>query len=106
MDGAEHPGRHEALVSDDLFHKVQQLLDSRGVSGERRRLYDHYLKGTLYCDNCHKRGIVHRVVIQRSIGRSGNEYFYFFCAGRTVKDCSTSHISTARLEDAMIREYG
>ncbi len=106
LDGVEHPGRHGALVPDDLFHKVQQLLDSRGVAGERRRIHDHYLKGTLYCDNCHKRGIVHRMVIQRSIGRSGNEYFYFFCAGRTVKDCSTSHISTARLEDAMIREYG
>ncbi|NJC22162.1 putative nuclease with TOPRIM domain [Arthrobacter pigmenti] len=46
------------------------------------------------------------MVIQRSIGRSGNEYLYFFCAGRTVKDCSSSHISTARLEDAVIREYG
>jgi site-specific DNA recombinase len=104
LDGAEHPGRHDALVPDDLFHKVQQLLDSRGVAGERRRVHEHYLKGALYCDNCHKRGIVHRMVIQRSIGRSGNQYFYFFCAGRTVKDCSTSHISTARLEDAMIRQ--
>lgn len=106
LDGAEHPGRHEALVSDELFDKVQRLLDSRGVAGERRRVHEHYLKGTLYCDNCHQRGIVHRMVIQRSIGRSGNEYFYFFCAGRTIKDCSTSHISTARLEDAVITEYG
>lgn len=103
--GAEYPGRHEALVSYELFEKVQHLLDSRGVSGERRRIYHHYLKGTLYCDNCHKRGIVHRMVIQRAVGRNGREYFYCFCAARTSKDCSSSHISTALLEDAVIKEY-
>ncbi|TDU29311.1 recombinase family protein [Arthrobacter sp. JUb115] len=105
LDGAEYSGRHEPLISGELFDKVQRVLDTRGVSGERRRVHQHYLKGTLYCDNCHRRGIVHRMVIHRAVGRNGSEYFYFFCAGRTVKDCSSGYISTARLEDAMFGEY-
>jgi DNA invertase Pin-like site-specific DNA recombinase len=35
--GAEYPGRHPALVSQELFEQVQAVLDASGVSGERRR---------------------------------------------------------------------
>lgn len=103
--GAEYPGRHELLVSESTFTAVQELLDSRGAAGERRRLHHHYLKGTLYCNSCHQRDIVHRMVIARSLGRSGNEYLYFFCAGRTTNDCKSRYINTLRVERAVADQY-
>src|SRR5207244_12337821 len=39
-NGAEYPGRHPALVSEELFERVQVLLEASGVSGERRRTHD------------------------------------------------------------------
>ena len=53
---AEYAGRHPALVSQELFDRVQAILDASGVSGERRRTHDHYLKGTVWCHRCHQHG--------------------------------------------------
>jgi hypothetical protein len=38
-DDEEIKGRHEPLVDDDLFERVQDELDSRGVAGDRRRIH-------------------------------------------------------------------
>lgn len=92
-------------MSDEVFEKVQKLLDSRSTAGERRSKHHHYLKGTLYCNVCHERGIVRRMVVARARGRHGNFYYYFFCVGRSVNKCSSSYISTAVLEEAMIAHY-
>jgi hypothetical protein len=45
-DGEEYPGRHEPLVSAELFAKVQAVLDERlPKKGSRQRRHSHYLKG-------------------------------------------------------------
>jgi len=45
--GETYPGRHEPLISEDLFNQVQELMDERGYAHERRKRHDHYLKGTI-----------------------------------------------------------
>ncbi len=50
------PGRHEPIVDQHLFDRVQAVFDARTTSGERRRVHHHYLKGTLYCGHCHQAG--------------------------------------------------
>jgi hypothetical protein len=54
-NGIEHPGRHEALITEDLFDKVQKVLAANGHSGIRRRVHQHHLKGLLWCGRCRKR---------------------------------------------------
>lgn len=35
--GESYPGRHEALIDEDLFNQVQELMDERGYAAERRK---------------------------------------------------------------------
>lgn len=59
--GEEFAGRHEALVTPELFARVQAVLDGRlAKTGERQRKHHHYLKSTLWCGRCHERGIESR----------------------------------------------
>ncbi|GAA0993372.1 recombinase family protein [Subtercola frigoramans] len=100
--GEEYPGRHEALIDQELFDKVQGLLESRGHAGERRRVVHHYLKGTLWCGRCFRRdGSVRRMIIRRTISRSGDEYFYFFCRGTQDGLCDAKYSNMERVERAV-----
>ncbi len=58
--GVEYKGRHEPLISEDLFERVQRVFDSHQGAGVRNRTHHHYLKGTLWCNRCGKRFIVQR----------------------------------------------
>lgn len=46
--GKFYPGRHEAIISEELFDKVQAILAAHRLSGERDRKHGHYLKGTIH----------------------------------------------------------
>src|SRR3954469_2156019 len=45
-------GRHEPLVSRELFDTVQAQLAARAVAGDRPSKHKHYLRGSLYCAEC------------------------------------------------------
>ena len=44
-----YEGTHEPLVDAETWLRVQTNLDANNACGERPQMYDHYLKGTLYC---------------------------------------------------------
>jgi site-specific DNA recombinase len=104
-DGVEYPGRHPALVSQELFDQVQSVLDASGVSGERRRTHDHYLKGTIWCDRCREHGRRHRLIITKATGRRGVDYFYFLCRGRQERVCDLPHLPMEHVEEAVLRYW-
>ncbi|MEV0772767.1 recombinase family protein [Nocardia salmonicida] len=102
----EIPGRHEPLVDEVVFERVQRLLDEHGVAGERRRVNHHHLKGSLYCGRCHGEGLVRRQIVQRSPGRHGEDYWYFFCIGnQRGGGCQSPHNSADRVEEAVVEHY-
>ncbi|GAB2499275.1 hypothetical protein CATRI_07345 [Corynebacterium atrinae] len=104
--GHTYPGRHQPLVSEALFAKVQEFLAARGVAGERRREHHHYLKGSLFCGRCwREREVLRRMVLQRTVGRHGKEYFYFFCMGIQDKTCDAPHVNIHRVEKAVEDHY-
>jgi hypothetical protein len=47
--GEEYEGRHEPLISPELFQRVQEVIEERSGSGIRKRRIHHYLKGILWC---------------------------------------------------------
>ena len=99
------PGRHEPLVDQFLFDRVQAVLDARTTSGERRRTHHHYLKGTLYCARCRQAGTSGRMIIQHTVTRRGDEYTYFFCRNRQQADCPAPYFNVAIAEHAVERYY-
>jgi site-specific DNA recombinase len=90
--GVERDGTHAALVSRELFDKVQGVLDAHSSGGERSWKHDH-LKGTLVCAECGS-----KLYYAVAKGRFG----YFRCIGRNTgrTRCSQGrYVPTADLED-------
>lgn len=99
-------GRHEPLIEPSLFDLVQGVLESRGLSGERRRRYTHYLKGSLWCGHCRlERNVNRRLIQQRTVGRHGGEYWYFFCMGSQDGTCDAPFANVDNIEAAVEEHY-
>jgi site-specific DNA recombinase len=77
FDGVWHHGRHEPLVSEETWQRVQEVRASRVRSREKPQQHPHYLKGTVACGHC---GELLGVEIVRN--SQGRRYPYFYCLGR------------------------
>ncbi|BCB84118.1 hypothetical protein Psuf_014310 [Phytohabitans suffuscus] len=97
--GVEYKGRHETFISEELFERVQRVLDSHQGAGVRERQHPHYLKGWLFCHRCGK-----RFIVQRARG-NGGEYYYFFCIGRQDATCDHPYVPVEKMEEAIEHYY-
>jgi site-specific DNA recombinase len=99
--GVEHEGRHEALISEELFEQVQTVLIVHNRSAERSRKHTHYLKGSLFCARCGS-----RMSYTKARGRWGGLYDYFYCLSAKVnRDCNQPHVPVAAVETAVVEYY-
>lgn len=98
--GHSYHGRHQPLVDDATFEKVQQILDAQRQSGERSWRHHHYLRGTLRCADCGR-----RLFFTQAKGRRGGLYDYFICGGRTARICKQPHHRVQAVEEAVERHY-
>ncbi len=101
FEGIEYPGKHEALVSEQLFARVQQVREARHQSGEKPRVHSHYLKGSLYCGNCGE-----PLTFEQSRNRAGNLYDYFYCLGRQrLKNGCTFKATQAFMMEDLVESH-
>ena len=105
VDGQLIRGQHEAIISQDLFDRVQDVLDTRSRRGQRDRILTHYLKGTMFCDRCDKAGRTSRLIYTEAKGRNGEYYGYYLCRGRQKGFCDLPHLPVGLVEDAITRNY-
>ncbi len=99
-DGVEYQGRHEPLIEPELFERVQRVLYSERGAGTRQRRYDHYLKGTVWCERCKR-----RLILRPSTSKSGRQYFYYICRGVQEKDCDLPALPVWKVERAVETHY-
>ncbi|MGU3500922.1 recombinase family protein [Mycobacterium sp. C31M] len=102
--GEMYPGRHEPIVTQALFDRVQEVLDARSARGQRDRIHQHYLKGMLYCQRCHAAGRTSRMIYTQTKG-NGGVYAYFACRGRQDKLCDLPHLRVELVEKAVAAHY-
>jgi len=102
--GDIYPGRHEPIIGQDLFERVQEVMRARSGRGTRDRILSHYLKGLLFCERCHSNGRVSRLIYTEAKGRS-RRYGYFLCRARQDGACDLPHIAVARVEQAVVDHY-
>ncbi|HEY8885975.1 MAG TPA: recombinase family protein [Candidatus Microsaccharimonas sp.] len=100
--GEVYEGRHTAIIDQELFSRVQHLLESRGQARERYIAYPHYLKGSIWCGHCRThRGINNaRMIVQKT-----GEYWYFFCKAKQDGLCESRYIAQHLVEDAVLDHY-
>ncbi|WP_436502238.1 recombinase family protein [Actinokineospora sp. HUAS TT18] len=104
-EGEKFRGRHKPLIDPELFEQVQQIINSRSATDERRREHFHYLKG-LFCGVClDQRGEQRRLIFQNATNRHGTTYQYFFCTGRYDHVCELPYLRTERVEEAIEQHY-
>src|SRR3569833_2166223 len=94
--GVEYKGRHEPLVDQPLFDRVQENLDGERGGGTRNRKYNHYLKGTVWCRRCKR-----RLMIMRGKNRRGDVYFYYICRRRQNRTCDNPYMPVTEVEKAV-----
>jgi site-specific DNA recombinase len=95
-------GRHEPLIDQDTFDRVQARLDEKRVAGERPQHHQHYLKGTVFCAGCGQ-----RLSYGLSRSKNGQHYAYYFCSSRingTSCDMRTN-MRPGLIEQAIQRYY-
>ncbi|WP_373889779.1 recombinase family protein [Microbacterium sp. ASV81] len=100
--GKLYPGRHQPLISKELYLKVKEILASRHRKGDRDRVHFHYLKGLVYCETCRAQGRESRLVYSQSTGNGGT-YEYFTCSAKLRGECPMPGIRAEELEDAVMR---
>ncbi|MGH9089846.1 MAG: recombinase family protein [Acidimicrobiales bacterium] len=103
--GEVRKGRHQRLVDAELFDRVQVVLAERRGRGVRQRRHRHYLKGSLWCGQCHENGIESRMLMQWATG-NGGRYRYFFCSRRQHHQCDSRYIEGDAIEAAVMEHYG
>ena len=103
--GEKFKGRHDPLVTPELFERVQEIVRTRSGKGVRKRQFHHYLKGSLWCGLCRDNGRESRIIIQRTVSRLGYEYFYFFCRGKQEHVCTSRYLDIVTIEEKVEDEY-
>ncbi len=95
-------GRHEPLIDPETFDRVQTMLAGKRVAGERPRVRQHYLRGSVFCGECGG-----RLTFAVSTGRNGGKYPYFFCSGRiNGTPCTVrANIRPELIEQAIEQHY-
>lgn len=83
----EYEGRHEPLISEELFDKAGRVLATNTHSGIRRRVHHHPLKVLPWCSRRKK-----RFALANATGNGGT-YAYVFCMGRKTHTCDMPYLA-------------
>jgi site-specific DNA recombinase len=100
-NGVEYAGKHEKLVDEETWQRVQDMLTSK-ARGEKQRVHHHYLKGTIWCGHCGS-----RLCVSYSKGKLGTIYPYYFCVGRQQRrtTCMLKYRPIDLVEQQIIDHY-
>lgn len=102
--GQVYPGKHAAIVTPEVFERVQRVLDARMQRNQRDIVHDHFLRGMLRCGRCHVEGRDRQLVFSRATNQRGDTYEYLLCMGRQDHTCDLPHLPVALVEDALLHE--
>jgi len=92
-------GRHEAIISKELFDQAQKILKERAKYTPRSAGSPYPLTGLVYCGNC---GSKYRGWYKKA-KKPGRLVYYYRCSGyMTGKICKSPHIQTHNLEEYVI----
>lgn len=98
FDGIETPGGMPRILDDDLFERVQIMLDKNLKVPARKRGEGEYLLTTkLFCGLCKD-----MMIGYGGTSKTGEYYAYYICKKARRKKCCKKVINKQRIEDLVI----
>ena len=98
--GQETPGGMPRILDDDLFYRVQALMNKNKSAPARTHGEGEYLLTTkLFCGYCKE-----MMVGYGGTGKSGRQYHYYNCKNARKKKCRKKIVSKQYIENRVIAE--
>ncbi len=95
----ETPGGMPRILDDDLFERVQSMLDRNKKAPARKRGKDEYLLTTkLFCGYCKE-----MMIGYGGTGKSGKVYHYYACKNAKKKLCKKKIVDKQTIEERVIK---
>lgn len=97
-----YPGEHEAIVPEDLFKAVQNLLQQNAQVAARSQVKNRYgalLRRLLYCKACG------RMMVHACSSRGNRTYRYYTCTNamkRGWSNCPSKSLPALEIEQAVV----
>jgi len=97
----ENDGNHEAIISEEIFNKVQKKLGKMKKTIKKRPKEENYYCGTLQCGLCGSKMTTHG---QYYKNKDGNQSYYcsYVCIQKIAGNCKSKSISHSKLDIAFI----
>lgn len=98
--GQETPGGMPRILDDDLFYKVQDILNKNKKAPARTHGEGEYLLTTkLFCGHCKN-----MMVGYGGTSKTGKQYHYYICKEARKKRCDKTIVGKKKIEDRVIAE--
>ena len=96
--GEETPGGMPRIVNNEVFERVQSILDKNKAAPARSRGKEEYLLTTkLFCGYCHE-----MMTGYGGTGKSGKAYLYYACKNAKKHLCQKKVVDKKRIEDMVV----
>ena len=96
--GTETPGGMPRIIDDDLFFRVQHLIEKNKAAPGRLRGKDEYLLTTkLYCGECNA-----PMTGYGGTSKTGKHYHYYMCNNAKQHKCDKKAVPKEPIEDAVV----
>lgn len=96
----EMPGGMPRILDDNIFYKVQDILDKNKKASARTHGEGEYLLTTkLFCGHCKN-----MMVGYGGTNKTGKQYHYYICKEARKKRCDKTIVSKKKIEDRVIAE--
>lgn len=98
--GTETPDGMPRIIEDELFERVQHILDRNKKAPARSRGKEEYLLTTkLFCGYCRE-----MMTGYGGTGKSGRAYHYYACNNYKRRKCKKKVVSKEKIEDRVVAE--
>ena len=98
--GTETPGGMPRIIEDELFERVQRILDRNKKAPARSRGREEYLLTIkLFCSYCRE-----MMTGYGGTGRSGKAYHYYACNNFKRHKCRKKAVNKQKIEDRVVLE--
>ncbi|WP_277668546.1 recombinase family protein [Caproiciproducens galactitolivorans] len=96
----EVPDAMPRIIDDELFNRVQRILDRNKKAPARARAKEEYILTTkLFCGYCRE-----MMVGYSGTSKTGNMYHYYICKNARKKQCTKKVVNKQAIEDRVVSE--